>query len=211
VNGRTVEVKLPQILIDEVDCLVSLPVLKVHAMTQVSLSIKNLWGCYPDAMRCTHHSNLSEKLALITEKLKPKLALIDGTYTLDEHGPLYGTPRRTDLLLAADNPVVADALGISTMGMELARVKHVLMAEKYGLGTTDLSRVDIAHGWEELRMHCHVHRTFMDNLSTLLFRSDRLARVVMGSSFKPAIYGIAGRLRNGEEQKLVDDFEQHKV
>lgn len=90
IQGKTVHVQLPQLLLNDIDCFISVPVLKVHAMTKVTLSIKNLWGCYPDTMRCLHHKYLSRKLALITRTLNPKIALIDGTYALDGHGPMYG-------------------------------------------------------------------------------------------------------------------------
>ena len=52
IQGKNVSVELPQLLLDDVDCFISVPVLKVHVMTSVTLSMKNLWGCYPDTMRC---------------------------------------------------------------------------------------------------------------------------------------------------------------
>ena len=116
VQGRSVKVQLPAMLLEDVDCFISVPLLKVHVMTTVTLSMKNLWGCYPDTMRCLHHKNLSRKLALITRSLNPQLVLIDGTFALDGHGPMYGTPVKTDLILSADNPVVADSLGCCSDG-----------------------------------------------------------------------------------------------
>lgn len=210
IQGIKVKVQLPRLLLEEVDCFVSLPVLKVHAMTHVTLSMKNLWGCHPDTMRGLHHSNLSHKLTLITKKLKPKLVLIDGIYALDNHGPMYGTPVRADLLLAANNPVVADALGTAIMGMDLQKAKHILVAEREGLGTTDLNRVELNPDWENYRIQCHVRRTLVDNLSTLLFKSDLMAKLVMDSPLKPMIYGIAGRFRNKDEQKVVGEIEAQK-
>ncbi len=210
VRGTAVKVQLPKLLLDEVDCLVSVPVLKVHAMTQVSLSIKNLWGCYPDPMRCLHHARLAEKLALITRTLNPGLVLIDGTYVLDGHGPMYGTARRADLLLSADNPVVADALGTAIMGMDLSRVKHVLMTEREGLGTTDLSAVQLPAGWEAHRVQCRVQRTVIDHFSAALFKSEILAKVVMDSPVRPAFYRLVDRCRNKDERKVACEIEAHK-
>src|SRR2546426_2882604 len=51
IGGKEVSVRLARLLVDEVNFTVSLPVLKVHAMTTVSLSMKNLWGCYPTDLR----------------------------------------------------------------------------------------------------------------------------------------------------------------
>lgn len=210
IQGINVKVELPKLLLEEIDTFISVPVLKVHAMTRVTLSMKNLWGCYPDTMRGLHHKNLSRKLALITKKLEPGLILIDGIYALDEHGPMYGTPRKVDLLLSADNPVVADALGANIMCMDLKKVEHIMMAEREGLGTTDINKVQINPGWETNRFQCRVKRTYVDNLSTLLFNSEFLAKLVMDSPFKPMIYGIAGKLRTKDEQKIVGEIEGHK-
>ena len=65
IQGKRVKVQLPKLLLDEIDCFISVPVLKVHVMTGVTLSIKNLWGCYPDTMRRMHHKHLRYKLALL--------------------------------------------------------------------------------------------------------------------------------------------------
>ena len=62
---KRVKVQLPKFLLEEIDCFISVPVLKVHVMTEVTLSIKNLWGCYPDTMRCLHHQNFNYKLHLL--------------------------------------------------------------------------------------------------------------------------------------------------
>jgi len=41
IQGKRVKVQVPNILTDDIDCFVSLPVLKVHVMTTVTLSMKN--------------------------------------------------------------------------------------------------------------------------------------------------------------------------
>lgn len=210
IQGTTVKVQLPKMLLNDIDCFVSLPVLKVHAMTHVTLSMKNLWGCYPDTMRCLHHSNLSHKLTLITKKVNPKLVLIDGIYALDNHGPMYGTPRKVDLILSANNPVVSDAFGAAIMGMDVNKAEHILVAEREGLGTTDLSKVHLPSDWQSHQFQCQLKRTFLDNMSTILFKSEFMAKLVMDSPLKPVIYGVAGRLRNRDEQKVVDEIEAHR-
>lgn len=65
IQGKRVKVQLPKLLLEEIDCFISVPVLKMHVMAGVTLSIKSLWGCYPDTMRCMHHKHLSYKLALL--------------------------------------------------------------------------------------------------------------------------------------------------
>src|SRR5437899_883072 len=47
-HGRPLDVPIPRPLLQDFRAIVSLPVPKVHCMTGVSLSLKNLWGCIAD-------------------------------------------------------------------------------------------------------------------------------------------------------------------
>jgi uncharacterized protein (DUF362 family) len=207
IQGTRVKVRLPNLLLNEIDYFVSVPVLKVHAMTTVTLGMKNLWGCHPDTMRCLEHSNLGYKLTLITKKLNPKLIVIDGSFALDGHGPMYGTPKETKLIIAANNPVVSDSLGANIMGIPPEAVEHIMIAEKEGLGTTNLSKVIMPSDWSQYKMQFHVERTFVDKMSMLLFKSELLAKIVMDSPLKPAIYGVVAKFRNSDEKKVVSEIE----
>ncbi|UTB33117.1 MAG: DUF362 domain-containing protein [Methanobacterium sp. ERen5] len=209
IQGKNVNVELPRLLLDEVDCLISLPVLKVHVMTSVTLSMKNLWGCYPDTMRGLHHKNLDYKLPLITKALNPKLILMDATYALDGHGPMYGEPKRLDLILSSNNPVVIDALGAAIMGIPVNTAKHILVAEKEGLGTTDLEKVKLNDDWKKYEMQFSSNKTIIDSLSTLLFKSETMAKLVMDSPVTPLIYGIAKHFRNSNEKEVVKELEKY--
>jgi uncharacterized protein (DUF362 family) len=203
--GKKVKVQLPKLLLHNIDCFISVPVLKVHVMTTVTLSMKNLWGCYPDTMRCLHHKYLSRKLTLITKSLNPQLVIIDGTYSLDGHGPLYGTPVKTDLIISANNPVVADSLGSAVMGIPVSKVEHILFAEKEGLGTTDLSKVSV-NDWNQFSQKFEVNKTILDHISWVLFNSEICAKCVMDSPFTPLIYHFGTKLRNKDEQKASDQM-----
>jgi len=206
IQGTKVKVLLPKLLLNEIDCFISVPVLKVHVMTTVTLSIKNLWGCYPDTMRCLHHQHLSRKLTLITKMLNPKLVVIDGIYALNGHGPMYGEAKKTNILISSNNPVVADSLGTAVMGIPLKNVESILMASNEGLGITDLSKVKMNDDWKKFSMDFQVKRTLVDNLSSLLFNSEILAKIVMCSPFTPIAYGLVKYLRNPQEQTVVDEL-----
>lgn len=209
VLGKKVKVQLPELLLDDVDCFISVPVLKVHVMTSVTLSMKNLWGCYPDTMRGLHHKNLSEKLALITKHLNPKIVVMDGIYALDGHGPMYGEAKRRDLLLASNNPVSIDSLGAAIMGIPLEKAKHILVAEKEGLGITDLEKVIINRHWDDFVMEFSSNKTFIDTLSVLLFESETIAKIVMDSPVTPLIYKFARFFRNSDEKTVVNELEEY--
>ena len=209
INRKKVNVELTQLLLDDVDCFISVPVLKVHVMTSVTLSMKNLWGCYPDTMRCLHHNNLNEKLALITKSLNPQIILMDAKYALDGHGPMYGESKRLDMILTSNNPVVIDSLGAAIMGISLESAKHILVAEKEGLGVTNLEMIKINDEWKKFTMNFNVNKTLIDTLSTLLFKSENMAKLVMDSPATPFIYGIAKHFRNSNEKEVVYEIQKY--
>ena len=206
VQGKKVKIQLPKMLLEEIDCFISVPVLKLHAMTEVTLSIKNLWGCWPDTMRCLHHQNFEYRLALMNRLLKPKIAVIDGICALDRHGPLFGDPVRMDLILISNNLVVADAFGTKIMGMPVKKIKHIMLAEKEGLGTSNLGNVKINNDWKGYQRQFHLERTLMDKISRLPFDSDLIAKLTMDSPLTPLLYKIVPKLRSSEEEGVVSGF-----
>jgi len=209
IQGKNVKVQLPKLLLENIDCFISVPVLKVHVMTGVTLSIKNLWGCYPDTMRCLHHKHLSYKLALITKLLNPRIVVTDGIYALNGHGPMYGEAEKVGLIVSANNPVVADSLGAAIMGIPLGKAEHILVAEKEGLGTTKLEKVRMSDDWKKFEMKFYINKTLIDRVSWLLFNSESLAKIVMDSPFNPLIYKVAKYLRNSEEQEVANDMRRY--
>jgi uncharacterized protein (DUF362 family) len=211
IQGKRVKVQVPDLLIDEIDCLISVPVLKVHTMTLVTLSMKNLWGCYPDPMRCLHHKYLSRKLTLLTKILNPKIALIDGSYALNGHGPMYGEAVKANLLIAANNPVVADAFGTAIMGIPVSKVDHILIAEKEGIGTTNLAAVQFNDDWNKYRMKFQVNKTLIDRLSMVTFHSECLAKLLMDSPMTSLSYKVVTKFRNKDERKVADHMKKERV
>ena len=209
IQGKEVMVRLPNLLLREIDCMISVPVLKVHVMTGVSLSMKNLWGCYPDTMRCLHHKDLDQKLALITKLTKPRLIVIDGSYALDNHGPMYGTAKKMELLLLSNNPVAADMIGSSIMGIPLTRAKHIVAAQNENLGPKDRNDIIMNVSPNEFTRQFRIERTVIDRISYLLFNSEMIAKLVMDSRATPFIYGIAKHLRTKDESEVVDDLRRY--
>jgi uncharacterized protein (DUF362 family) len=209
--GKTVEVQLPRMLLEEIDCFISVPVLKVHVMTNVSLSLKNSWGCVPDTMRCLHHHNLSYKLALIAKLLKPKIVVIDGIYALNKHGPMYGEPVKMNLVLLANNTVAADTLGAALLGFPPRRIEHIAVAGEAAIGSLNLADIELNKDWQQYQRQFQVKKTMIDKLSSLLFHSDALAKLVMDSALTSPIYKVASILRTPREKEINSQMGKQKT
>jgi uncharacterized protein (DUF362 family) len=205
IAGKVVEVELPKLLLNKVDCFISVPVFKVHAMTTLSLSIKNLWGCVPDSMRLLKHQNIDYKLALIARVVKPRIVVIDGTYALDKNGPMFGEPVKMGLLLVAENAVDADEMGARIMETPLQKVKHIVIAKKAGLGSKEID-IQTNAGWQKCRRKFTVKRTIVQQFAYLAFISDIIAKIVYASPFTPLVYKIVEFLRTREEKRTAGEI-----
>lgn len=191
VCGKKVWVDLPDLLINEIDCLVSMPVLKAHAMTHGTFSIKNLWGCYPDPMRVLYHKNLDYKLALISKLTKNKIQIIDGFWALDGHGPMEGTPVVTNKILISNNPVAVDASSAYLMNLDKNKIGHLGIAEQFGLGASDIDKIQFNKNISKEKLQkFKPYKVNLDYFSVLLFKSVILSKLVLSSPLTPFIYKV---------------------
>ena len=130
------------------DFIVSLPVLKTHAQTKVSLGLKNLKGCIDTAGRKLCHSDnfshdLDFHIAKIAKILPKSCTIIDGIYSL-ERGPLHtGTAQKTNLLIASNNIIAADIVGASVMGINPEEIPYLNHACAYNGMEADINSIEV--------------------------------------------------------------------
>jgi uncharacterized protein (DUF362 family) len=118
----------------EADAFITLPVLKTHATTVFTGALKNQWGCIPRYDRILLHKYLHE-LIVEVNKLRPvTLALMDGLVGMQGRGPINGYPIDLNVLLASRDPVALDATGMRLIGLEPRTSRHVVHANRIGLG-----------------------------------------------------------------------------
>jgi uncharacterized protein (DUF362 family) len=122
--------------------LVDVPVLKTHNITGVTLGIKNLFGLMPPP-RMRFHEKLHEVLCDLVQIRPPDLVLVDGLVGTEGQGPLRGTPIRMDLVLAGRNVVAVDSVAAAVMGYDPAKIRIIAMADKAGLGESDLAKITV--------------------------------------------------------------------
>ena len=201
VCGKRVQVELPNLLIEDVDCLISLAVFKTYAMTHGSFSIKNLWGCYPDPMRLLYHKNLDYKLALISKLVKNKIQILDGFWALDGHGPMEGTPVRINRLLVSNDPVAADFTAAHLMKLDTSKITHLRVAEEFGLGTSNMSAIEYNKDVSSEGLPKFLpYKIRLDYLSALFFKSELISKAVLSSSLTPLVYKLVN-LRKPEDKR----------
>jgi uncharacterized protein (DUF362 family) len=135
----------------EADAFVTLPVLKTHATTVFTGTLKNQWGCIPRYDRILLHKYLHELIGQVNAIRPVTLALMDGLVGMQGRGPINGYPIDLDVLLASRDPVALDATAMRLIGLEPKSSEHVVHAQTIGLGTLAENRISVDGPFAELR------------------------------------------------------------
>lgn len=127
----------------DADVFVSLPVLKTHATTVFTGTLKNQFGCYPQHNRILLHPHLDDVIVLINQILKPKIAIMDAITAMEGRGPINGKPKQMDLILASTDPVALDATAMRLVGLDPMTCRHAVMASEKEVGRIDPEVIEI--------------------------------------------------------------------
>jgi uncharacterized protein (DUF362 family) len=148
-----------KIVADEVDALISVPVLKDHNLAGVSLGMKNFYGAIHNPNKY-HNDNCDPFIADVVShdyiRRKWRLTVCDATRAQYHGGPAQhpgfawpfgGLILSTDFVAA--DAVAADLLeqkraqeGLPPLAEEERPAKHIHTAGDRGLGVADLSRIE---------------------------------------------------------------------
>ncbi len=123
---RRLRVPVPRLLLREIDAFITLPVPKIHMNTQVSMSIKNQWGCIQEPTeRLKLHPYFAEVMYEFNSRLPHAYSIIDGRYGLNRTGPMLGDVVDMNFVLGSNDLVAADRACCRIMQIDEARVKYL--------------------------------------------------------------------------------------
>jgi len=132
----------------EADFLVSMPKIKTHHWSGVTLSMKNMFGVVPGARygwpkNILHWKGIQESILDLCATVPLHFVIADGIVAMEGNGPLNGTPRPLGKIVLADDPVAADAICARLMGFEAGRIVHIREGSRF-LGNASPGLVDHA-------------------------------------------------------------------
>jgi len=152
----------------EADVVISVPVLKTHFLTDVTLGIKNLYGFVAQEHRKLYHRNdINQKLVDLLKLRRPDLTVIDGGLCMEGLGPSAGKPVQMDVIIAGKDVVACDAVGASLMMFDPMQVDHIRMADHDRLG---IGRLEDIHVIGEDLMSLKKHFQKPDLRTTGIFK-----------------------------------------
>lgn len=136
---------LPRTIL-EADFIVSMPKVKTHHWSGVTLSMKNMFGVVPGAKygwpkNILHWKGIQESILDICATVPVHFVIADAIVAMEGDGPLNGTPRRLNRIILADDPVAADATCARLMGLDPGRIAHIRVGTQF-LGNSTADTID---------------------------------------------------------------------
>lgn len=144
-NGKVLKSAKVHELVLQSDVLLNVPVLKHHSGSIVSGAMKNLMGVIWDR-RFYHTADLHQCIADFLTFKKPALNIMDAYHPMYRNGPRGKTVEDTvekKMLFASTDIVALDTAGAKVLDQNPSTVRHIEMAAQLGVGTMDLSKVDL--------------------------------------------------------------------
>ncbi|NVM21387.1 MAG: DUF362 domain-containing protein [Desulfobacterales bacterium] len=145
----------------EYDIVVSIPVMKMHMHTGVTLSVKNMKGCLWRRSKVELHmlppvEGRDEKpidiaIADMAGVLRPHLSIIDGTVGMEGLGPSAGEAKPFDVVVVGADAFAADAVACKLMGTQAQNIPHLRIGAERGYGVIDLDSIAVTpDNWRDL-------------------------------------------------------------
>jgi uncharacterized protein (DUF362 family) len=126
---------LPRTVLES-DFIVSMPKVKTHHWTGVTLSMKNMFGIVPGSRygwpkNILHWAGIPESILDICATVRPQFVIADGIIAMKGDGPLNGTETRLNQLVFSDDPVSADIACVEALGFNPAQVSYIREAARF--------------------------------------------------------------------------------
>jgi uncharacterized protein (DUF362 family) len=126
------------------DVIINVPIAKQHGLARLTLGMKNLMGVIRD--REAMHSNLGQRLADLTSKIRPALTLVDAVRILLYGGPSGGdlnAVKKLDTVIASSDIVAVDSYAATLFNLSPSDLTYIRAGTTMGLGRSDLENLRI--------------------------------------------------------------------
>ncbi len=135
-SGRIIKIPFSKTLCDS-DFLISVTRPKTHDAVVVTLTGKNVavGGILGKNKGKIHQGNaIHQNILLVLEKVRPHLAILEGTQGMEGQGPDAGTAVSSGWAAASLDWLAVDTLGAYLMGFDLKNIGYLYMAKEKKMG-----------------------------------------------------------------------------
>lgn len=149
----------PDIL--DFDAIISIPVIKTHMHTGVTIAVKNMKGCLWRRSKIDLHMlppsgrkdarSLEVAIADMASVLAPDFAIIDGSVGMEGLGPSAGIPKELGVVIASHNAFAADAVACRLMQIDPQNIAYLRICAERGYGITAIEHITVTPAdWQDL-------------------------------------------------------------
>ncbi len=130
----------------EADKLINLPIVKNHSLSKCTMAMKNLYGSL-GGQRNRLHQDINTAISDLAAAIRPTLTVLDATRVLRKNGPTGGNLSDVfiaNTVIAGTDIVAIEAYGLRFLDLKVDDIPFIQMAEKKGIGVSDLKSLNIA-------------------------------------------------------------------
>lgn len=133
-RGRAFKkINMPRIVL-KADLIINIPKLKAHALSDITFSMKNLYGLLPDPERRDGHlKKIHQPLVDLNKYFTNVFTIVDAVYVMGGTGPVFGDTIKSDLLLAGCNTFAIDKTACEIVKIDPWFIRHLRYARQQGL------------------------------------------------------------------------------
>jgi len=196
------EISIPKSIL-EADAFISVPKLKTHCQTEITVGMKSMQGVFSVHDKVNFHNEAFPwKMVDILRVAKPDLTIVDGLICGEGYGPIYTDPVEMNLIVSSQDVVAIDAVCSALMGIHPFEVPITRLGHSEGIGVGDLALIDVKGESIESVMK-HFKRSAIWNP---IGASDRI-KVFAGGACRFCLAQVGAAVKRlGYEGKL-DDLE----
>jgi uncharacterized protein (DUF362 family) len=128
----------------EADFRISVAKLKVHSIGVMTGCLKNMMGCLTGKKwKLVVHADVQKRLVDLNRLVKPHFGIVDGIIgnEVEECDP---NPVPMNILIGGEDCVAVDSVSAECMGIGRNEVPHLMLAEREGLGTADIKKIEVS-------------------------------------------------------------------
>lgn len=128
----------------EADAFISIPKMKTHCQTEITVGMKSMQGVYSvDDKQVFHNESFPWKMVDILRVAKPTLTIADGLISGEGYGPIYTDPVEMNLIISSTDVVAIDAVCSKLMGVEPDEVPITRLGHAEGIGIGKMEQIDV--------------------------------------------------------------------
>lgn len=185
VHGNKIELPINKLLLES-DIIINIPTIKSHREIGFTCALKNMFGVISKERKYSYHKNLSQTIVAINNIVRSNLVIVDGIYVNGKY------PKKMNLVIAGDDPLVIDMLTAEIMGYKPNQIAYLKLAisEKLG-GTGPFNLTENSVTLKEIKENFPKINYRFDNLSwKMQLLALKTYTAIVGDIIPPVLEGI---------------------